>query len=128
MREHSDIVLPSGKTAKLKKELNAGEHEMVELSIQRNFQMTMENGSKEPTILPVGADDIQRNRRHTLIEAIVLEYDGKAENILTDVLAGTRADYDMLILEAEKVAQFMDPTEPEQGNRGKPTSADKKLN
>lgn len=140
MREHKDIVLPSGKTAKLKKELTAREHEQLELAQVSLYKMKFDPSKRreDQEIVPADTGDILGTMRHTLIKVSVIEVEGgKGEDILADVLDGlSRPDYDALLAGCREVANVdetgnptqQNPKQPKQGKNGSPTSAEEKQN
>jgi hypothetical protein len=102
MRETKKITTPSGKEVEIKTYLTARERNELRSLYLKNAQVDVSNGEQSVKGF-TGA--IVEEAEKKLIELMIVNYDGNAENISERLLDGTPEDYDFIVSELDKATK-----------------------
>ncbi len=104
------LQTPSGKEAVLKTYLNARERNAVRASFLEGVKLNAADLTDPEALknasIQVSAAQITDASEKSLLEQVVVSYDGSDEKILDRFLDGTPEDYDFVVAEANKIGNF----------------------
>jgi len=98
-RETKKLTTPSGKEVEIKTYMTARERNGLRAVYLKNAEINVSQG--ESAIKGFSAS-VADEAEKKLLELVVVNFDGKSDEILDRILDGTPEDYDFIVLEANK--------------------------
>jgi hypothetical protein len=105
-RQTQKLTAPSGKEFEVKTYMTARERNELRNVLLQSFTANPNTG--ETKVGEINGELLEKSERKS-IELALISYDGATENILDRILDGSPEDYDFIVAEANKLANFKSP-------------------
>lgn len=105
-RQTTELTTPSGKKFEVKTYITARERNTLRSVLLQNFSFDSASGQTKSG--DINGELLEKSEQKA-IEIAVVSFDGKTEDVLNRILDGTSDDYDFIVAEANKIANFKQP-------------------
>lgn len=103
-RETKTIKTPSGKEAKLKTYLTAGESKELSLVFLKGMKLDYDSETKKPIVKDISGS-LMNEAENKAIELLVVSFDGSKENILDRLLELRTDEFDFIMKEINEITK-----------------------